>query len=119
MADFRGDLKRFSDRTALRVQETFIRSAQAVHQSIQEGSPVTGSPGQPVDTGALRASWILRYESPVSAMISTNLDYAPIIEDNVRGARLRSAVGGFHSVRLTIVGWPRLLESVVREVFRG
>lgn len=116
MADFRGDLKRFAQKTDLRVQGTFVRAAQAVHQSIQEGSAVTGSPGQPVDTGALRASWILRYESPTSAMISTNLDYAPIIEDNIRGARLKSAVGGFHSVKMTIAGWPRLLASVAREV---
>jgi hypothetical protein len=50
-----------------------------------------------VDTGALRNSWQLQFESPTAALISTNVEYAPIIEDNVRGVTFKNH--GPHSVR--------------------
>ena len=35
----------------------------------------------------------------------SRLPYARIIEDNFRGAVIRSPFGGFHSVKLTNRGW--------------
>jgi hypothetical protein len=82
-------------------------------RSIVEGSELTGSPGQPVDTGVLRASWQLRFESPTVALLSTNLVYAPYNEDGVTedGTPYRqlSPVGGRHSVKHTIAGMPNII----------
>ena len=44
------------------------------------------------------------------ATISTNVEYAPAIEENTRGATLRSQVGGWHSVALTRAGFQRLVD---------
>jgi hypothetical protein len=72
-----------------------------------------------VSTGNLKASWQLTFESPDAALISSNVEYAEIIEDNIRGATLRSKVGGFHSVKLTIAGWQRLVEDETRKLTGG
>jgi hypothetical protein len=111
---FADDIKAFTAKLKARNQAVFVNTASAVKGSITDGSSVTASPGQPVDTGTLKASWHLTFESPTSALISTNVKYAPVIEDNVRGATLRSAVGGFHSVRYTIGGFERLVAVEVR-----
>jgi hypothetical protein len=94
----------------------FVGTTTEVQRSIVEGSEITGAPGQPVDTGALKASWIPEFVSESEWQTTTNLDYAPIIEDNLRGATLRSPVGGFHSVKRTVAGFPRIVEHVAREV---
>lgn len=78
-------------------------------KSILYGSAVTGAPGQPVDTRRLLESWRIQ-RGDESFRIFTNLFYAPIIEDNRRGAQLRSKVGGFHSLKLTRAGY----KAVVR-----
>lgn len=91
----------------------------AVLESIQTGSPITGSPGQPVDTGALRASWQLTLPSPEVAEITTKIAYAKPIEDGIGPhgpMTLRSEVGGFHSIRLTHDNFPRLLDHVLSGV---
>lgn len=78
------------------------RVANHCYRSITVGSPITGAPGQPVDTGALLESWRkISQKDRHRILIVSNLIYAPIIEDNWRGATLRSAVGGFHSVKIT------------------
>jgi phage gpG-like protein len=90
--------------------------------SIQTGSPTTGAPGQPVDTGNLRASWNVQYESPTVALISTNVEYAPYIEAGVgpKGAlTLRSQVGGFNSVELTKQGIDLLVNEEIVRVTEG
>jgi hypothetical protein len=111
---FSEDLARFAAKLKARNQLVFVNTASAVKGSIVDGSAVTGSPGQPVDTGTLKASWHLAFVSPTVADISTNVAYAPVIEDNARGATLRSAVGGFHSVRYTVAGFERLVAVEVR-----
>ena len=78
-----------------------------VARSIRFGSELTGAPGQPVDTGALRDSWIDAYLSQWVWRISTSIQYAPYIEDDVGGHSYR--VGGPHSVKLTILGAERIL----------
>ena len=84
-----------------------------------EGSSITGAPGQPVDTGALRASFVDDFVSPTSWRIQTNIEYAPAIEDGI-GAHgpitLRSKVGGHHSVKKTVAGWERIVDHVTRNV---
>lgn len=108
---FSDDVGAFAAKADARNKALFVNVASAVKGSIVDGSPVTGAPGQPVDTGTLKASWILAFDAPGVAVISTNVEYAPIIEDNIRGAQLRSQVGGFHSVKMTVAGFERLVES--------
>jgi len=131
---FDAEVRAFVLKTEAVTKNVLVDVAVAVKGSIVDGSVITGAPGQPVDTGALRASWILSYPSATMAEISTNLVYAPIIEDGVRSLRgkrgdagvskggstlaltLRSQVGGWHSVRYTVAGFQRLVEAVVAKV---
>ena len=119
---FRSDLRKFQQTLEVRTSDAFAGIVMETHRSIVEGSELTGAPGQPVDTGALRASWIVGFDSPDHATISTNLNYAPYIEEglNSRGPfTLRSAIGGWHSVKLTRAGFQRIVDYVVERVARG
>jgi hypothetical protein len=118
---FSDDLDRFLADLERRRRDLFVGVATETLRSIQEGSPITGAPGQPVDTGNLKASWQLLFESETTALIQTNVIYAPGIEDGISletGQRLvqRSPVGGFGSVRLTRAGFQRIVAAVAREV---
>lgn len=110
-------------RTANQALDVFRGVVVAAHESIVNGSPITGAPGQPVDTGALRASWQVAFDTPTSATISTNLEYAPVIEEGIshtgRPLTLRSAVGGFHSKRLTEIGMDLIVLTEVERVRAG
>jgi hypothetical protein len=108
---FSGDLLRFRLKTEKRANAVFVNVAALTKASITDGSPVTASPGQPVDTGFLKNSWQLTFPAPNVAEIVTNCEYARAIEDNTRGATLRSKVGGFHSVKYTVAGFSRLVEA--------
>lgn len=124
---FASEVAQWVEKVRQQEQAIFTRFAEACKDSIVEGSPVTGAPGQPVaegqpdPVGKLKGSWTLSYPAPTVAEISTPVDYAPEIEEGV-GAHgpltLRSKSGGFHSVALTVAGADRLLEQVVREVVR-
>ena len=81
-----------------------------VGRSIIWGSATTGAPGQPVDKEQLRPSWRQEFtRRGVSRWISRK-KYAAVIEYNLRGAQLRSKVGGFHSVTLTRIGFPCIVK---------
>lgn len=112
---FNDDLNRFARKLDKRVQDIFVGATGEVQKSVVDGSSVTGAPGQPVDTGALRSSWIPEFTSQVTWQTTTGLVYAPIIEDAV-GITLRSAVGGFHSVKLTRGGWANIVDHERRRV---
>jgi hypothetical protein len=119
---FADDLRRFVLRTQVRRQTTYVGLATRVHRSIVgDGTPdpVTTAPGQPVDTGFLRDSFTLAI-GPSEATIQTNVAYAPPIEDGVSAGgtpiTFKSAVGGAHSVKLTIAGASALQADVVREL---
>lgn len=118
---FIDDLKRFQVKLNLRPRGVLAGVATRMHQSIKgtgQPDPITGAPGQPVDTGFLRNSWILAVR-PGEAEISTNAAYAPAIEDGVGPygpLTLRSSVGGFHSVKLTIAGASAIQAAVVKEL---
>lgn len=84
--------------------------------SIVDGSPVTGAPGQPVEYGDLYDSYQFAPLGNERFEVYSDLHYAPIIEDNLRGARLRSKVGGFHSIKLTRHGWQKLVAHEVTRI---
>jgi len=122
------DLKRFTTKVETNTRDVFVSMATMVHGSIKDGSSITGAPGQPVDTEHLKGSWILRLFK-AHAVVQTNVLYAPFIEEGMILARsgqvtgqtgqrltLRSKVGGFHSVKLTMAGANRLLAVAVREL---
>ena len=112
---FESDLAKFGDKLERRAKRVFIDAATEVHRSVQTGSVITGAPGQPVQTGALRASWQLTFPAPNEAHVVTAMVYAPVIEDAIGrfGALvLRSSVGGFHSVKITRAGWHRIVDAV-------
>lgn len=113
---FASEVAAFAAKAKAREQALFVNVASAVKGSIVDGSAVTGAPGQPVDTGNLKDSWQLTFDDPNTAVISTGVVYAPVIEDNLRGATLRSRVGGFHSVRLTVGGFERLVADELTKV---
>lgn len=114
MTAFGEGIARFVQTLATRKDVILDRVGEAVLTSIQTGSSVTGAPGQPVDTGALRLSWQRWYASPTHQIIATNILYAPAIEDGIGRygpLTLRSQVGGFHSVKLTIAAFHRLVAT--------
>jgi hypothetical protein len=126
------DLERYTvkltDAIPVRVLPAF---AAALHESIAVGSPITGSPGQPVGQygpgyhagevgGTLRASWQVEFPTDDTARVTTKSDWAEQNEDGIArpggGPYLqRSGVGGRHSVALTLAGAQRLLDHVVKE----
>lgn len=133
---FDAQLAEFLRKAEARRKAVFLNTVAAVKDSVVNGSSITGAPGQPVDTGTLKASWIAEFEGPESASISTNIAYAPVIEDNTRSAynpagvqperkpvseggtrRIgKSTVGGPHSVKMTVAGFERLVEDETRKV---
>lgn len=113
---FSGGMEGFRRKVARMTHDVFVKTCELTHQSVVDGSPLTGAPGQPVDTGTLKNSWVPGFESPTTWATKTNIVYAPIIEDNVRGATLRSAVGGFHSVKLTAAHFEHLVAAAVKAV---
>jgi hypothetical protein len=119
---FAQDVRMFTRTVEARARDAFVGIATAVHESVQIGSALTGAPGQPVDTGRLRASWQLLFETPTRALIATNVVYAPPIEDGVGQygpLTLRSQVGGWHSVALTIAGFQKIVDAEVRKAAAG
>lgn len=116
---FGDDIEKFLGKLDGRNRDVFLNTVVAVQSSIVEGSAVTGAPGQPVDTGNLRASWRTEFEAADVAAITTNVAYAPPIEDG-EGPHgplaLRSQVGGFHSVKLTRNGFQALVDDVTAKV---
>lgn len=114
---FSGDLARFTSKTERRTQDVFATLVVLAHESIQTGSSITGAPGQPVDTGTLRNSWGIEFESATRALIATPVEYADAIEDNVRGVTFRNH--GPHSRKLTIASGGLLAEEANRRVGDG
>ena len=116
---FQGDIARFSSKVYRRQVVIFLDVANAILRSIKEGDPITGSPGQPVQSSDLKNSWQPFHMEPFLSQISTPMEYArPIEEGMSRGKKmtLRSEVGGFHSVKITRVGFQKLVNEVVRKV---
>lgn len=121
---FQGDIARFTVKTIAKQKLIFFGVANGLHTSIVQGSPVTGSPGQPVAKkfgGTLKNSWQLEFPELFLAATSTPIIYARGIEEQVdprsgNQLTLRSEVGGFHSVKLTRAGFQKLVNKAAREV---
>jgi hypothetical protein len=121
---FADDMRRAVRKADARFMKVFHGVAFAAHRSVTVGSPVTGAPGQPVRYGALRQSYQMAWLSPSRVEIASSLRYAGPIENGMwksgrlSGVRMqrRSAVGGFHSIKLTVAGFQKLVDSVNREV---
>jgi hypothetical protein len=115
-------LSAFHRKVEVRVRELTVGVVDELKRSIVEGSPITSAPGQPVDTGALRASWTADFPSQNEARIYTQMRYANIIEDGESEGHpitLRSEVGGFHSVKLTVANADKVVEHVRKQVTAG
>jgi hypothetical protein len=146
---FADDVRRFSLNVDTRINDVFLGCVQDAHAAIVVGSPLTGSPGQPVDTGYLRSSWQVAIgrdpqfiskgdgtdnkgtsEVPLPAagfdasaavgilsgqatraVIATNVEYAPIIEDR-HPSKAKSVAG-------VVNNWDRIVDKNVREVTGG
>lgn len=116
---FSDDLEAFALKVETRSRLLFERATEEVQRSVVDGSEITGAPGQPVDTGNLKGSWIPQLLAPWSWQTTTGVEYAEPIEEGIGPhgpLTLRSAVGGFHSVRLTRAGWGRIVEAARTEV---
>lgn len=116
---FESDTEKWLAKVTQRRKDLFVNVASGVLESIRSGSPVTTAPGQPVDTGRLKASWTISFDRD-TAFISTDVEYAPGIEDGVgsqgQPIQLRSQVGGFHSVALTRTGFRLLVLDEARKL---
>jgi hypothetical protein len=121
MTAFGEALQRFTAKVETRSQAVFAGVVAGAYESITVGSPITGAPGQPVDEGDLRASWQTNHLAPFVAEVVTNNPYARSNEDGIARPgggpyRLLSPVGGRHSVKLTVVGIPKILAAEVAKV---
>ena len=118
-ARFNREINDWLNKVDGRKRALFVNVASAVQESVRSGSQVTSAPGQPVATGNLKTSWNLEFESATTALISTNVEYAPPIEAGVGPygpLTLRSEVGGFGSVKLTRTGFQRLVNDEARKL---
>ncbi len=111
---YKDDLRAHRRNVRRQLEEVFLIATEEVGHSVVEGSAITGAPGQPVDTGELKGSWIERYVDRFIYRLTTDKIYAPFIEGG--NYVQRSVVGGPHSVRLTRTGWPRIVEDAARRV---
>lgn len=141
---FSGDIEKFTKLIKQRHNDVFVGVAEEVHRSVVTGSEITGAPGQPVDTGHLRGSWQQTFDG-YSATSATNAAYARAIENNdgsgydpsgthptpeqkaasrkrrqaSGGKHIKSEVGGPHSVKLTIAGFDKIVDHVLKKVVHG
>lgn len=112
------DIARFQNRVRRRAELLFRQLEEDVYDSIVEGSPVTGSKGQPVRTGRLKDSWEIETGADGLTYIFTEIPYAGKIE---RGnwKRRESKGGGPRSLSLTIAGWRNLVASALAKAEGG
>jgi len=130
-AAFSAALKAFNVTAEDRVRRSFINATELVAESLVEGSELTGAPGQPValkDGGNLKASFQQEFLSPTVWQISTNVEYAPYIEDGANDVAFfdpargdpRSEVGGYHSAKLTEASYAdRIIPHAVAKAIAG
>lgn len=117
----RGDfgLKDFGVKLRRLEWEVFKHVVAAAHESIVNGSTITGSPGQPADLR--EGKWTLQLESEDVAILSCAEPSARSVENGIsrydgHPIKLKSAVGGFHSVGQTEQHFDKLVDEVARQV---
>lgn len=133
MPGFGEQLRAFRETVEQRSRDVFVGSVVACKGSVAEGSEITGAPGQPVDSGFLLGSWDDEFVEDWRALLYTDVEYAPAIEEGQqepyttasgtevtpRPMTLLSQVGGFHSVALTVDSFDLLVEDVANRVTGG
>jgi hypothetical protein len=118
------DIKIFALQVEAWDKDVFDKVGQIALDSIVTGSPITGAPGQPVDTGVLKASWDRHYEDANTQLISSGGSDDKAAKYNMQnetGIALpgggpyiqKSAVGGRHSVALTVAGFDKIVAAAV------
>jgi len=123
MTDFGKRVKNWTLEIERGMNDLHVNASEKVRDSVVWGSDLTGAPGQPVDTGFLRNDWAanFRFLAKLHARLHTIAAYARGIEEGEgpSGAlTLRSEVGGFHSVKMTVAGWKNIVRAAKREVLR-
>lgn len=113
MSEFGSQLRYWHAKAEKVEQSIFVNSVSALKDSIVSGSPVTGAPMLPVETGNLRNGVQLEFDAPDSALIYTNVEYAEFVEDNVQGATFR--VGGPHGWKMTRAGFQNVVDDEARK----
>lgn len=131
--NFEDAIASFSAKLEADEEAVFLAVVADTEASIRVGSPVTGAAGQPVGQygpgyhpgkigGTLRNSYQTEFIGDREAVISSNLPYALPIEEGIGKhgpLKLRSTVGGFHSIKATAAAFQRLVDEVVRRFNRG
>ena len=127
---FGDDVKRFTVRLDAVTRELHAQVCEEAFVSVVDGSPITGSEGQRVDTGFLKSSWRNLPLGPYTNLIGTPVAYAPLFEGLPydpagvgRPAEFKSrgpATGGRRgdSVLLPRRGWQRIVDVVAQRVRR-
>ncbi len=117
---FAAGLSKFDLKCRATVVQVFDGVVSLVGESIVVGSGITGAPGQPED---LRdGDWRRAPEGELVALVSTKDKSARSVEDGIsykHGTplkKLKSSMGGFHSVKLTVAAGDRIVQSVVTSV---
>jgi hypothetical protein len=114
---FKQQLAAFMTKTDARLERVTDRVSEMARDSIRVGSPITGAPGQPVLSGRLRDSWFRSRLGQFLWRIASDAPYAATVEFKTHAKRF--ANHGPHSVRLTVVGFKRLLAAALREVLQS
>lgn len=110
---FAQSLANFAAKTKENLQATREGVDDETFRSIVEGSEITGAPGQPVRTRKLHDSWS-QDVSETETVTSSDSPYAPAVEENLNNAVYENH--GPHSVKQTVVAFPRIVEEVVARV---
>ena len=142
MANWERAIDDFERKVRTNIVKIHARTAFAMRDSVVDGSPTTGAPGQPIDTSTLKNSWILSHPSPFFATLQTDVQYAEAIEEgivkphqrgpytrkdgtpvrrhSVRGYPMifRSKTGGSHSVKLTRIGIQKIADKATRDTVK-
>jgi hypothetical protein len=114
---FAADVGEWEKLVLQRVTDVVTECAIESKRSLVEGSEITGAPGQPVDTGFLKSSFVEERTDSLHWKLSTNAKYAAYIESGVGNGpmTLRSKVGGFHSLAMTKNAWAERIVPVCVE----
>src|SRR4051812_21682974 len=121
---FQRQMSNFVGKAQRNVTAVYRGAAKGALNSIKYGSPITGAPGQPVEKGDLRESWVMEQRTESSAFIYTDSPYAQSNEDGIARPgggpyELRSAEGGRWSVRKTRLGFRALVRYVADTINAG
>ena len=123
---FASDLPAFAQTVEQRSRDVFVDCTVELTRSMADGSELTGAPGQPVDTSAVKQDWANNgtFEGPWQWATGTNKDYGVVIEyDLPVGASGKkfsevqvSEVGGTGSRAATVANWDKVVEHVRAKV---